>query len=100
MVTSYLQLLERRYKEASTMTPPNSLSSPLTAMRMRALIDGLLTYSRIGTHGKAFRPTSQCSRGLAVADLQTPSASALRYNRGKLPTSWPTARNSSSCSRT
>jgi len=49
MVSSYLQLLERRYKEDLDETAQEFIDYAVDgAERMKALIDGLLQYSRVG----------------------------------------------------
>jgi PAS domain S-box-containing protein len=51
MVTSYLELLERRYGDALDDTAHEFIGFAVGgAVRMRALIDDLLTYSRVGSH--------------------------------------------------
>ncbi|MFC4437771.1 MULTISPECIES: PAS domain-containing sensor histidine kinase [Natrialbaceae] len=55
MVSSYLQLLERRYEDALDDDGEEFLEYALDgAERMRAMIDGLLAYSRIKTRGDPF----------------------------------------------
>ncbi|AEH39102.1 PAS domain S-box protein [Halopiger xanaduensis] len=57
MVTSYLQLLERRYDDALDDDGEEFLEFAVDgADRMREMIDGLLEYSRIDTQGDPFEP--------------------------------------------
>ncbi|MBW4460757.1 MAG: response regulator [Nodosilinea sp. WJT8-NPBG4] len=72
MVTSYLQLLERRYKGQLDPDADDFIQFAVDgALRMRTLINDLLTYSRIGTRGHAFELTS-CNTAVeqAIANLQ------------------------------
>ena len=58
MVSSYLQLLERRYGDALDEDAEEFLEFAVDgADRMRAMIQGLLQYSRIETKGDPFEPT-------------------------------------------
>jgi light-regulated signal transduction histidine kinase (bacteriophytochrome) len=55
MVTSYLQLLERRYPDALDEEAEDFIRYAVDgARRMKHLIDGLLRYSRVGRKEKAF----------------------------------------------
>ncbi|GAB3676582.1 MEDS domain-containing protein [Halopiger thermotolerans] len=57
MVTSYLQLLERRYGDAFDEDGEEFLEFAVDgAERMREMIDGLLAYSRVETQGDPFEP--------------------------------------------
>jgi len=69
MISSYTQLLERRYK-GKLDTDANEFISFIVegASRMRNLINDLLSYSALGTQKKEFRPTDCniiCDRALA-----------------------------------
>ena len=58
MVTSYLQLLERRYKANLDQDASDFIAFAVDgAARMQTLIQDLLTYSRVGTRGADFEPT-------------------------------------------
>ncbi|RQG91796.1 PAS domain S-box protein [Natrarchaeobius chitinivorans] len=57
MVSSYLQLLERRYGDEFDEDGEAFLEFAVDgATRMREMIDGLLTYSRVQTQGEPFEP--------------------------------------------
>ncbi|WP_290811482.1 PAS domain S-box protein [Halovivax sp.] len=58
MVSSYLQLIEERYGDALDEDGEEFLAYAVDgADRMRAMIDGLLAYSRIEARGDPFEPT-------------------------------------------
>jgi len=62
MVTSYLQLLQRRYKGQLNTDADEFIEFAVDgATRMRALINDLLTYSRVSTRAKPFEPTDCCA---------------------------------------
>jgi PAS domain S-box-containing protein len=72
MVASYLQLLERRYKGQLDQDADEFINYAVDgANRMKALINDLLAYSRVGTRGKEFAPVD-CEEVLqgVLANLQ------------------------------
>ena len=71
MVTSYTQLLEKRYKDQLDQDAKDFIRFAADgANRMQRLINDLLVYSRVGTRGKPLEPTD-CHAGLgqAIANL-------------------------------
>ncbi|MGJ3247379.1 MAG: PAS domain-containing sensor histidine kinase [Elainellaceae cyanobacterium] len=58
MITSYLQLIERRYKDQLDDDANDFIDFAVEgATRMQTLINDLLSYSRVGTRGKSFEQT-------------------------------------------
>ena len=72
MVTSYLQLLEKRYKDRLDGDALDFINFAVDGSnRMKALINDLLAYSQVGTRGNEFKITA-CEKVLSVVlhDLQ------------------------------
>ena len=72
MISSYVQLLQRRYRDRIDEDADEFITYAVDgAKRMQGLIQGLLQYSRVGTHGKPFE-TIDCETILdrALANLQ------------------------------
>jgi PAS domain S-box-containing protein len=74
MIRSYVELLARRYEGQLDADADDFIGFTVEGVaRMQALIDGLLSYSRIGTRGRPFVPTAtadvlaQTLRNLEVA---------------------------------
>jgi PAS domain S-box-containing protein len=72
MVSSYTQLLQRRYKEKFDGDANEFMGYIVDgAARMKQLIEDLLAYSRVGTRGKDFRPVEvEGALRRAVANLR------------------------------
>ncbi|MEP0916466.1 response regulator [Leptolyngbya sp. DQ-M1] len=72
MITSYLQLLERRYKDQLDESANDFISYAVDgAARMKTLINDLLAYSRVQTRGKPFELVD-CNESVeqAIANLK------------------------------
>ena len=72
MVTSYLQLIERRYKGKLDADADDFIAFAVDgAVRMKTLITDLLAYSRVGTHGRSLELTdSTRTLQTAIANLK------------------------------
>jgi light-regulated signal transduction histidine kinase (bacteriophytochrome) len=67
MVASFTQLLAKRYRGRLDQDADEFIGFAVDgASRMQTLINDLLAYSRVGTRGKAFKPT-QCQAVLTMA---------------------------------
>jgi len=89
MVSSYVQLLARRYQGKLDEDADEFIGFAVDgANRMQGLINDLLTYSRVGTKGKPFE-TTDCNRVLSEALLNLSAAtdeSGAVITNDKLPT--------------
>ena len=89
MVSSYTQLLSRRYKGRLDASADEFIAFAVDgANRMQTLINDLLAYSRVGTRGKEFEPTD-CNAAFdqAVANLKSAiDESGAVVTHGPLPT--------------
>lgn len=72
MVSSYVQLLEKRYKGKLDEDADDFIGFAADgAMRMQRLINDLLAYSRVGTRGKSFEPVDlEVALAQALENLQ------------------------------
>jgi PAS domain S-box-containing protein len=72
MVTSYVQLLARRYRGKLDGDADEFIGFAVNgAARMQQLINDLLTYSRVGTRGREFEPTDcEIILGQVLKNLQ------------------------------
>jgi len=72
MISSYLQLIEQRYKGKLDRDADEFIAFAVNgATRMQQLINDLLAYSRVGTHTKLFQPTaSDKALAKALTNLQ------------------------------
>ena len=89
MVSSYTQLLEKRYKDKLDANAHDFINFAVDgARRMQNLIDDLLTFSRVGTHGKPFAPTNmEVVWQAAVDNLQVAiKKGKAKVTHGPLPT--------------
>jgi len=88
MVSSYLQLLERRYKDKLDSDAEDFINFAVDgAQRMHKLIADLVSYSRINTRGNGFEPTDfnqVLDRALAAANSSALGSAAV-ITRDALP---------------
>jgi PAS domain S-box-containing protein len=72
MVSSYMQLLERRYQGKLDKDADEFIGYAVDgAVRMQHLINDLLGYSRVGTHSRSFAPVAcEAALGLALENLK------------------------------
>jgi len=90
-ITSYLQLLQRRYRGALGDDADTFIGFAVDgARRMSALIKAVLAYSRVGTHGAGFAPVdSQALVAGVVATLHDRiEETGARVTCGDLPPVW------------
>jgi len=89
MIASYVQLLVKRYGDKLDGEAKEFIGYVVNGVsRMQILINDLLAYSRVGTHGKAFEPVD-CEAVLkqALDSLQlTIRETGAQINQGHLPT--------------
>ncbi|MFC2050812.1 PAS domain S-box protein, partial [Chloroflexota bacterium] len=89
MVSSYTQLLERRYKDKLDADANDFINYAVGgAERMHELINDLLTYSRVGTRAKPFKGTDmEAVLEAALDNLQVAiKESKAKVSHGPLPT--------------
>lgn len=82
MITSYTQLIAKRYHEKLDQDARDFMHFAVDgAMRMQKLIQGLLEYSRVGSRGKPLEPTDTGNAlGGAMANLRI----AIEESRAKV----------------
>jgi light-regulated signal transduction histidine kinase (bacteriophytochrome) len=89
MISSYIQLLQRRYQGQLDAKADTFIGFAVDGVtRMQRLINDLLAYSRVGTHGAPLVPTD-CGEVMAgvIAALGAPIAeTGARVTYGELPT--------------
>jgi light-regulated signal transduction histidine kinase (bacteriophytochrome) len=88
MVTSYTQLLGKRYKDRLDADAEEFISYTIDgATRMQEMLKDLLIYSRVNTHGRTFEPTD-CNKVVeqAIFNLRMPiEMASARIQRSHLP---------------
>jgi light-regulated signal transduction histidine kinase (bacteriophytochrome) len=88
MISSYTQLLERRYKDKLDGDAKEFMAYIVDgSARMKQLIEDLLAYSRVGTRGKEFVSTdTQAALNKALLNLRAAQeASGAVITHGELP---------------
>jgi PAS domain S-box-containing protein len=88
MISSYTQLLDRRYKEKLDGDAREFMGYIVDgSARMKQLIEDLLSYSRVGTRGRDFQPTeSRSAFNKALLNLRAAQeASGATVTHGDLP---------------
>lgn len=72
MITSYLQLLEKRYRDKLDDDARDFIAYAVDGVsRMQELINSLLLYSRVGTQGRPFEPINvERALGCALKNLE------------------------------
>ena len=90
MVRSYVQLLAMRYRGKLDADADDFINYAIDgASRMNTLINDLLAYSRVGTHGKDFKPTdceSVFNRTIANLQVAIKEKDAVVTHDAHLPT--------------
>ena len=89
MVSSYVQLLERRYKDKLDPDADDFIGFAVDGVhRMQNLISDLLEYSRVGMRGKPLRPTDAgAALDHTLSNLEVAiEESGAEITRGDLPT--------------
>jgi light-regulated signal transduction histidine kinase (bacteriophytochrome) len=88
-ISGYLQLLERRYRDELDESAGTYIDRSVAATaRMKTMITDLLTFSRVGTHGKPFVPVdSAVALQQAMDNLHTATEeSGAQVTHDSLPT--------------
>ncbi len=88
MISSYTQLLERRYGPTLEGDAKDFMNFIVDgATRMKQLIEDLLEYSRVGTRGRDLQPTdSSVALAKALANLRVArEESGARVTQGEMP---------------
>lgn len=88
MISSYVQLLEKRYKDRLDSDANDFIHFAVDgARRMQNLINDLLAYSRINSRAKPFQPVNfETAFQMAVNNLEVAvQESSARITRGPLP---------------
>ncbi|MCD4845001.1 MAG: PocR ligand-binding domain-containing protein [Methanosarcinales archaeon] len=89
MISSYVQLLQRRYKDRLDTDADDFIGYAVDgANRMQMLINDLLIFSRVGTRGKPFEPTDcEAVLGKVLTNLEVSiKESSAEITHDALPT--------------